>query len=165
MRWIKRKLPYLLIVIFTPLYVTSALSQDDGHDVRVRLSLASKKTLSNSEPIRLTLSFTSDRDGYNIDTTTTKPAHPIDEVLLSPDAGVSRWLDEYSGKHRYSPDYSSAEKITATPTTVELPLNDWFRFDRPGRYTVRVRTGRRYHDRSNLMRLPTDTTDDERSQL
>lgn len=143
MRWIKRKLPYLLIVIFTPLYVTSALSQDNGHDVRVRLSLAGDKSVYRTgEPIRLTLSFTADRDGYHIDTTTTKPAHPIDEVLLSPDAGVSRWLDEYSGRHRYSPDYSSAQKITATPTTVELPLNDWFRFDRPGRYTLRVRTGR-----------------------
>jgi hypothetical protein len=143
MRWIKRKLPYLLIVIFTPLYVTSTPSQDNGHDVRVRLSLAGEKSVYRTgEPIRLTLSFTSDREGYIIDATTTKPAHPVDEVLLSPDAGVSRWLDEYSGRHRYSPDYGSAEKITATATTVELPLNDWFRFDRPGRYTVRVRTGR-----------------------
>ncbi len=143
MRWIKCKLPYFLIVIFTPLFVTSALSQDTGHDVRVRLSPAGGKSVYRTgEAIRLTLSFTSDRDGYNIDTTTTKPAHPIDEVLLSPDAGVSRWLDEYSGGHRYSPDYSSAQKITATPTTVELPLNDWFRFDHPGRYTVRVKTGR-----------------------
>jgi len=143
MRRIKRKLPYFLIVIFTQLYVASALSQDNGHDVRVRLSLAGEKSVYRTgEPIRLTLSFTSDRDGYIIDTTTTKPAHPVDEVLLSPDSGVSRWLDEYSGRHRYAPDYRSAEKITATPTTVELPLNDWFRFDRPGRYTVRVRTGR-----------------------
>lgn len=95
MRWIKRKLPYLLIVIFAPLYVTSALSQDNGHDVRVRLSLAGEKSVYRTgEPIRITLSFTSDRDGYHIDTTTTKPAHPIDEVLLSPAAGASRWLDE-----------------------------------------------------------------------
>src|SRR5215471_5908599 len=143
MRLINSNLPYLLIVIFTPLYVTSALSQDNGHDVQVRLSLAGEKNVYRTgEPIRLILSFTSDRHGYHIDTTTTKPAHPIDEVLLSPDEGVSRWLDEYSGKHRYSPDFSSAEKITTTPTRVELPLNDWFRFDRPGSFTVRVRTGR-----------------------
>ena len=143
MRLIKRKLPYLLAAILTPLFVTPALSQDHARDVRVRLSLAGGKSVYRAgEPIRLTLSFASDRDGYYIDTTTTKPAHPIDEVLLSQDAGVSRWLDEYSGGHRYSPDYSMLGKLTATPTTVELPLNDLFRFDQPGRYTVRVKTGR-----------------------
>jgi hypothetical protein len=143
MRRIKRNLHYLVIIILTPLFVTPALSQDPGQDVRVRLLLAGGKNVYRTgELIRLTLSFTSDRDGYNLDSTTTKPAHPIDEILLSPDSGVSHWLEEYSGRHRYPPDHSSTQKITTIPTTVELPLNDWFRFDRPGRYTVRVKTGR-----------------------
>src|SRR5262249_29877866 len=143
MRRVKRKLFYLLVTVFTPSFVIPALAQKPGDDGQVRLSLAGGKRVSRAgEPIRLVLSFTSDADGYQLNTTTTKPASPVDEILLTPDEGVSHWLDEYSGKHRYAPDYMSLQKITTTPTIVELTLNDWFRFDRPGKYTVQVKTSR-----------------------
>ena len=132
-----------LVAIFTLLIVIPAFAQTAGVDVQVRLSLAGGKSVYRTgEPIRLVLSFTSDAHVYKLNTTTTKPASPVDEILLTPDDGVFRWLDEYSSKHRYSPDYSLIRKITTSPAPVELALNDWFRFDRPGTYTVQVKTSR-----------------------
>src|SRR5262245_27356039 len=132
-----------LVAIFTLLIVIPAFSQTAGADVQVRLSLAGGKSVYRTgEPIRLVLSFTSDADGYQLNTTTTKPASPVDEILVTPDEGLFHWLDEYSGKHRYAPDYMMTSKITTTPVIVELALNDLFRFDRPGKYTVQVKTAR-----------------------
>ena len=120
-----------------------APAQDASQGVKVSLSPAGEKSVFRAgEPIRLILSFTAEGAGFQLDTTTTKPASPIDEVLLQPDAGAHPWLDEYSGSHRYSPDYASITPLSLTPTRVELTLNDLFRFDRPGRYTVRVKTYR-----------------------
>src|SRR5262245_213672 len=143
MRRTKRKLSYLLVAIFTPLFVIPAHAQKAGDEAQVRLSLAAKKGVYRTgEPIRVALSFTSDADGYQLNMTTTKPASPVDEILLTPDDGVSHWLDEYSGGRRYAPDYMSTQKITTTPAIVELTLNDLFRFDHPGKYTVQVKTSR-----------------------
>jgi hypothetical protein len=132
-----------LVAIFTPLFVISAIAQTAGADVQVRLALAGGKSVYRTgDPIRLILSFTSEADGYNLNITTTKPASPVDEILLTPDDGVFRWLDEYSGKNKYWPDYMTMQKITTTPVSVELTLNNCFRFDRPGKYTVQVKTSR-----------------------
>lgn len=124
-----------------------AQSADDASqpvsEVEVRLSLAGGKSVYRAgEAVRLVLSFTSGAVGFQLNTTTTKPASPVDEVLLSTDAGLSHWLDEYSAGGRYAPDYMSVSPLSQKPTTVELVLNEWVRFDRPGRYAVRVKTAR-----------------------
>lgn len=132
-----------IVAILTPFLVISAIAQTAGADVQARLSLAGGKSVYRTgEPIRLVLSFTSEADGYNLNITTTKPASPVDEILLTPADGVFRWLDEYSGKNRYWPDYMTMRKITTTPVNIALTLNDLFRFDRPGKYTVQVKTRR-----------------------
>src|SRR5262245_4101544 len=159
MRMIIRKLPYLPIAILASLFAIPSLAQKSGDDVQVRLSLAGGKSVYKiGEPIRLALSFTSDADGYQLNTTTTKPASPVDEVIVTPDEGVSHWLDEYSGKRRYAPDYMSMQKRTTTPVIVELTLNDLYRFDRPGKYTAQVKTRRvsrpeRPHDHGPVINL------------
>ena len=51
-------------------------------------------------------------------------------------------MDDYSRKGRYSPDYAGMTQLSDEPSTVELILNDWFRFDQPGHYTVRITTRR-----------------------
>ncbi len=136
-------LQFLFIGILTFLFAPPVLAQSAAQGVQVQLSLAGAKTVYRAgEPIRLSLAFTSDREGYLLNTTTTKPASPVDEMIVSPGEGVSRWLDEYSGRNRYHPDYMATQKITATPIAVVLALNDWYRFDRPGMYTVRVKTKR-----------------------
>lgn len=72
-----------LVAIFTLLIVIPAFAQTAGADVQVRLSLAGGKGVYRTgEPIRLVLSFTSDADGYNLNTTTTKPASPVDSGLV-----------------------------------------------------------------------------------
>jgi hypothetical protein len=142
--------------------VIPAIDQTANADVQVRLSLAGGKSVYRAgEPIRLALSFTSEVDGYKLNVTTTKPASPVDEILVAPDDGVFRWLDEYSGKDRYSPDYLMMRKITTTPAVVGLTLNDLFRFDHPGKYTVQVKTRRvsdaeRPHDPVPIIKLVTN---------
>jgi hypothetical protein len=143
MRSRKRNLFYLLVAILTSPFVTPAFAQNAADEVKVRLSLtAGESAYRIGEPIRLALTFTSDTDGYQLNITTTKPASAVDEVLITPEEGVTNWLEEYSGKQRYAPDHMAMQKITSTPAIVELPLNDWFRFDRPGKYTVQVKTSR-----------------------
>ena len=137
MRMSKRASIYCWVIILVLFSANRAFAQDATADVRVRLSLAGKKSVYRTgEPIRLILSFTAEDGNYQLNTTTTKPASPVDEILLSPNVGFVNWLDEYSGAHRYWPDYSSSQKITAIPLVVELPLNDWVRFDGPGKYTA-----------------------------
>ncbi|MDQ3755084.1 MAG: hypothetical protein M3371_10170 [Acidobacteriota bacterium] len=63
-------------------------------------------------------------------------------MIISPVSGSNRWLDEYSFAGRYYPDYSSIATLSAKPVRVELTMNDWIRFEHPGRYTVCVKTSR-----------------------
>lgn len=143
MRLMQGTLSRLLVGIFALGLAAPARAQDGAEGVRVTLSLAGGKTVFRAgEPVRLVLSFTSEREGFAVNMTTTKPASPIDQLVVAPEAGVARWLDEYSGAHRYSPDHASVMQLKGQPVTVELVANDWFRFDRPGRYTARVKTFR-----------------------
>jgi hypothetical protein len=49
-------------------------SQDERPPVQVKLSLAAGKTSYRAgEPIRLQLAFTAEKEGYYLNTTTTKP--------------------------------------------------------------------------------------------
>ncbi|MEA2204417.1 MAG: hypothetical protein QOE77_1193 [Blastocatellia bacterium] len=133
---------FLLLVICCAAAATVPAQAPNG-DVRVDLSLQDGKAVYRAgEAITLVLSFTGNSEGYQLNITTTKPASPIDDVILSPTSGAFNWLDQYSGRNRYAPDYMNMGKLSATPTIVKLPLNDWFRFDKPGRYAVRVKTNR-----------------------
>jgi hypothetical protein len=94
------------------------------------------------EPIRLVLTFTTARSGYSVDTYTTLPVSPTDEIDISPDTGVFHWLDLYGS---WTPDVMSFEDPPPATVEVVLPLNWWVRIDRAGDYTVCVRT-RRLHE-------------------
>jgi len=113
-------------------------------DVQVHLSIQDgKDSFRAGEPIVLVLTFTAAMPGYQINEITTEPASPVDQILLSPTAGVYPWLDDYSRERRYAPDYETANELQpGRPLTIELPLNGLYRFDEPGRYTVRVTTAR-----------------------
>src|SRR5215213_9135860 len=145
--------PLLLIIIaasFVPVF-----SQEQPKEVGVELSLEGDVTRFRAgEPIRLVLSFTASAEGYQLNTTTTKTASPIDDVRLTPMAGVFRWLAEYSGRNRYYPDYAAMTALSAKPVRVVLPINDWYRFDKPGKYSVRVVTNRVSHPPRPLEQSP-----------
>jgi hypothetical protein len=110
--------------------------------VHVRLALADNKaTYRMGEPIKLILEFTADDSGYQVDKVPDR-SEPGDTISISPDFGVYHWLDEYTGRNRYPRDFFSLAKLSTSPTRVELLLNDSIRFDRPGKYSVKVATRR-----------------------
>ena len=136
------KVPLLLIGIIC-LASVGAFAQVPPADLHVRLSLADNKaTYRIGEPIKLVMEFTADHDGYQVDTIPDKSDSPTDEVSISPDSGVSQWLNELYGGLRYPRDVFSMAKISNTPTRIELLLNDSIRFDRAGQYSLKVTTHR-----------------------
>jgi hypothetical protein len=145
-----RKMIYLLVGIVCLTGATAALAQDSSGDVRVKLSLIDNKTsFRTGDPIRLILEFTADREGYDVDTVTDKTGSPSDTLFISPDAGVTHWLDEYLGGGRSFRDYFTVQKLSPSPTRVEVIVNSVVRFERPGRYSVWIRT-RRVTQRKDL---------------
>jgi hypothetical protein len=120
----------------------------------VQLSLAADKSSYRiGEPIILELEFIAGAPGYSVNTTTTEPASPIDELVLSPKTGVYSWLDDYSRGNRYVPDYSFWSALEpGQPIKVKLTLNALYRFDQTGRYTVHVVTRRVSQGSINALR-------------
>src|SRR5437868_9025952 len=101
-----RKIIYLVVGIVWLAYATAAFSQDASGGVHVKLLLADNKTSYRSgDPIRLILEFTADNDGYDVDTVTDKTGSPSDRLFVTPDTGVSHWLDEYLSGGRFMRDY------------------------------------------------------------
>jgi hypothetical protein len=116
----------------------------DSNSVQVTLALKDGKTSYRmGEAILLDLLFTATEPGYAINTTTTQPASPIDEIMIIPSDGVFSWLEDSSGGHRYYPDYAAMEELSpGAALHILLPLNGVYRIDKPGRYSVHVTTHR-----------------------
>lgn len=145
-----RKFVYLLAGVVWLAGATVALAQNSSADVHVKLSLVDNKTSFRvGDPIRLVLEFTADREGYDVDTVMDKTESPSDTLFISPDAGVSHWLDEYLGGGRPFRDYFTLQKLSPAPTRLEVILNSVVRFERPGKYSVWVKT-RRVTQRKDL---------------
>jgi hypothetical protein len=118
-------------------------AQGAATPVQVKLLLADSKTIYRiGEPIKLILEFTADSDGYQVDTIPDKSEPTNDTISVSPDSGVSHWLDEYMGGRRHQRCVISFAKLSASPTRLEFVLNNSLRFDRPGKYSVQVTTRR-----------------------
>ena len=124
--------------------VTSAHAQTSVlPEVHVKITLAEPKSVYKiGEPIRLILEFTADREGYVAELHPDGKEYSTDTVVISPETGVSHWLDELTDNFRYLRDMSNTAKLSNAPRRVELILNDRLRFDDPGRYTVKVTTRR-----------------------
>ena len=65
-----------------------------------------------------------------------------DEILLSPGEGVFDWAADYAGGNRLMNDHFSYTKLSDKPITIELALNYAYRFDKPGKYSVKIQTNR-----------------------
>src|SRR5580700_5806293 len=107
------------------------------------LSLAGGKTVYKiGEPILLRLTFTAPA-GATLNVTTTDPASPVDQLVVSPTRGVFEWLADQDDGHPYSPDYLTTVAIEPGKSQiVDLPLNAVYRFDAGGHYSVHVVTRR-----------------------
>ncbi len=127
----------LLIIFISPLVV---LPQEN--DVDVKLSLAEdKKVFKMDEPILLNLTYTANRGEYNL-ATLKNDAAAYEEIILSPESGVFDWKSEYKRGRRYLNDHFAYTKLPAKPFTISLYLNDFLRFDKPGKYEVKIKTKR-----------------------
>ena len=109
----------------------------------VDLSLADGKTIyRNGEPVRLILSFTASGKGYTLNSHGEKPTSVFDEVTVSPERGILEWAKQYWRAVYSMEDVIDSRELSETPTKLELVLNDFVRFDRAGKYSVRVKTRR-----------------------
>lgn len=124
--------------------VTSAYSQTSVlPEVQVKLTLAEPKTVYKiGEPIKLIMEFTADREGYIAEVLPDRNQQGNDTVVISPEIGVTYWVDEMTGGQRFLRDVISTQNLSNVPQRVELILNDTLRFDNPGRYTVKITTRR-----------------------
>jgi len=124
--------------------VTSAYAQTSVlPEAHVKLTLAEPKTSYKiGEPIKLIMEFTADREGYVAEVLPDRNEQGADTVIISPEIGVTHWLDEMVGGQRFLRDVISTQNLSTVPQRVELILNDTLRFDNPGRYTVKVTTHR-----------------------
>jgi hypothetical protein len=124
--------------------VTSAYAQTSGlPEAHVKLTLAESRTVYKiGEPIKLIMEFTADREGYIAEVLPDRNEQGNDTVVISPEIGVTNWVDEMTAGQKYLRDVVSTQNLSNVPQRVELILNDTLRFDIPGRYTVSIRTSR-----------------------
>jgi hypothetical protein len=134
-----------LIFLLTALSCLSApvLAQTVPSDVHVRLVLADNKTAFRiGEPIKFFLEFTADREGYQADIIPDRSEPTVDALRVSPDSGTYHWLEDIRSNGTLGRDVISFKQLSATPTRVELVLNDSIRIDHPGKYSAKVTTKR-----------------------
>src|SRR6267378_2645546 len=133
-----------IVAVFATLSLSSRVfAQVTPAELHAKLLLAdNKSTYRIGEPVKLIIEFTANREGYQVDTIPDGCEPTTDVISLSPQSGVTPWLNEYMGGHRYSRDVFTSQKLSQTPTRVELLLNDTIRFDGPGKYSVQVTTRR-----------------------
>ena len=131
------------VLLFLALVMTVHAQTPGPADVHVKLSFAENKTVYRiGEPIKVVMEFTADREGFMVEFLPDDNEPGSDTIIISPETGITRWLDELNDNHSYPRDVFSTEKLTSTPRRVELTLNDRLRFDSPGRYTIYVKTRR-----------------------
>ncbi len=128
----------LLIIIFiSPLVVFP-----QENEVNVKLSLAEeKKVFKMDEPILLNLTFSADSGNYNLDTVNNLGSF-LDEVSISPRSGVFDWRGEYKRGAYFMNDVIVVNKLSEKAINLPLFLNNYFRIDKPGKYTINIKTKR-----------------------
>lgn len=137
-------MPRALFVLATCWAVSLPAKPQGTTPVTVTLSLEAHRAVYKiGEPILLRLKFIASEPGLSLNMTTTEPASPIDDLVVSPMVGVFPWLDDQARGQQYTPDYAALASLEINkPLIVTVPLNAVFRFDMPGHYTIHVVTGR-----------------------
>ena len=109
----------------------------------VKLSLADGKTVYKAgEPIRLILTFTANGGEYNLLVDNDKIEFLSDEIFLSSKDKVFDWAAQYARGNYMMKDSFGYTKLSDKPIKIEFTLNDKYRFDKPGKFSVFVKTKR-----------------------
>src|ERR1044072_8155750 len=120
----------VLLFLVTSTYAQTSLLRE----LRVTLTLSDLKTSYKiGEPIKLIMEFAADREGYVAEVLPDRNEHGNDTVIISPEIGVTHWVDEMTSGQRYLRDVISTKNLSSVPQRVELILNDTLRFDISGR--------------------------------
>ena len=134
----KLNLP-LLFIIAIFFSVGQSFAQDDAanvaKDVKLQISFTGEKTVYRmGEPIKVILSYTSTEPGYVVE----RYYSPrFDDVIISSTDGVYDWLYRLNRLYSYD-DVSMREKLSESPVKIDITVNDLMRFDKPGKYKIKV---------------------------
>lgn len=131
-----------------PALESPRLRQSAAEEVVFRIRLADGKTRFRlGEVVRVELEFSSRRaQTYALSKATYDRSGRlgVDEYHVSPREGVSDPLRDYfeRGRGYIGGGLSSSEWLSEKPARMVWELNEWHRFDRPGRYRLSVTTHR-----------------------
>ena len=129
-------LPLIIIALLFGAGQSFAQSAADAlKEVKVQISFTGEKTVYRiGEPIKLTMSYTATEAGYTVE----RYYSPrFDDVIVSPTDGVYDWLYRLNRLYSYD-DVSTREKLSQTPVKIDITVNDLVRFDKPGKYKIKV---------------------------
>ena len=129
-------LPLIIIAIFFGAGQSFAQTAADiVKDVKVQISFAGEKSVYRiGEPIKLILSYTSTEPGFMVE----RYYSPrFDDVIVSPTDGIYDWLYRLNRLYSYD-DVSMREKLSESPVIIDITVNDLVRFDKPGKYKIKV---------------------------
>ncbi len=126
---------FIVAVFFSFGQVFAQSGADAGKDVKLELSLADGKTFYRiGDSINLNLSFTSTKPDYVVES---YYSPRFDDVVLSPTDGIYPWLYRLNRLYSYD-DVSAPQKLSQSPNSINLTINNLVRFDKPGKYKVKV---------------------------
>jgi hypothetical protein len=130
-------LPLFIITVFFTVGKSFAQGNaaDAAKDVKFQISFAGEKTVYRiGEPVKLILSYTSTEAGYAVE----RYYSPrFDDVIISPTDGVYDWLYRLNRLYSYD-DVIMREKLSQIPANIDIIINDLVRFDKPGKYKIKV---------------------------
>lgn len=139
----------LLLALFTSLSLSQpATPRDDPEDIQFVLRLKDGKTqFRQGEIINLELSFTSTKPNtYSANTANYDRSGRLemDKFHVSPKEGTSDPLYDYfhSGGGFMGGGVFGMVKLTEKPLIINYRLNEWLRFDRPGKYKLHIASPR-----------------------
>lgn len=131
---------YSIMALAVVLMFGTGLWAQDGGAVQVKLSFANhKSTYRIGDPIGLQLSFTAEESGNELHESCLG-----DQVVVTPSEGIYPWRDEsWTGSRKPECDFDSYHEMRIGSTeTMEVHINERYRFDKPGHYTVHLVTER-----------------------
>ncbi|MGH9585713.1 MAG: hypothetical protein ACRD3F_02085, partial [Acidobacteriaceae bacterium] len=135
----------LAVVMMLPACVP-AMAQDSGPQLTLTTANG-QTTFRIGERIPLELVFTGPSNGrYQVEmgSEERRPGFTFEDVKVSPEGGWADPLKIYiESLMGYGGDYLSSDvRLSAKPEVIPMDLNEWVRFDEPGRYQVVVTTRR-----------------------
>ncbi len=141
-------LPLFIIAIFFSVGQSFAQTTADvAKGVKVQLSFAGEKTVYRiGEPIKLILSYISTEPGYVVE----RYYSPrFDDVIVSPTDGVYDWLYRLNRLYSYD-DVSHPMSLSESPVNIDINVNDLVRFDKAGKYKIKVLSRRVWSSKEKL---------------